>query len=99
MFRAADLVLLTKIDLAPHLPDFRPDRARDYLQQLATEAQCTELSAQSGAGMDDWIAWLAAARDSYRHELQHGHNRRPHLASEGQLLHATDNVSDTPDGR
>ncbi len=99
MFRAADLVLLTKMDLAPHLPDFRPERARDNLQQLATAAKCMELSAQSGAGMGDWLAWLSESRNSHCRDLQTGHNRRPRVATEGALLHATDAMSEARDGR
>ena len=58
MFRAADLVLLSKSDLLPVLDDFNPDNARRYLRELASETAVLELSAKSGAGMDRWIRWL-----------------------------------------
>jgi len=60
MFRAADLVLLSKCDLLPVLDDFRPDHARRHLQELASSAPVIELSAKSGAGMDAWLEWLLA---------------------------------------
>jgi len=60
MFRAADLVLLSKSDLLPVLDDFRPENARRHLQQLANPAPVLELSARKGAGMDAWLDWLRA---------------------------------------
>jgi len=58
MFRAADLVLLSKCDLLPVLDDFKPENARRYLRELASDAPVYELSAKSAAGMDTWIQWL-----------------------------------------
>ena len=58
MFRAADLIALTKSDLLGVLDDFDPDVARDCIRQLATEASVIELSAKSGAGMSDWSEWI-----------------------------------------
>ncbi len=58
MFRAADLVLLTKSDLLTVLDDFDPDVAHMYLQQLANPAPMYELSAKSGAGMQSWLGWV-----------------------------------------
>ena len=61
MFRAADLMLLSKADLLPVLDDFRPENARRYLQELANPAPVIELSAKTGTGLDQWLQWL---RDS-----------------------------------
>ncbi len=58
MFRAADLVLLTKSDLLTVLDDFDPDVAHKCLQQLANPAPMFELSAKSGAGMQSWLGWV-----------------------------------------
>ena len=58
MFRAADLVLLTKTDLLPHLDDFRPELAEQALRSLASHAPMFALSAQTGAGMERWYQWL-----------------------------------------
>ncbi len=68
MFRAADLVLLSKCDLLPVLDDFNPDNARRYLRELASSAPVFELSAKSTAGMDDWIHWLLAELSSLEHQ-------------------------------
>ncbi len=60
MFRAADVVLLSKCDLLPVLDDFRPEHARRHLQALASTAPVFEVSARSGGGMDAWLDWLLA---------------------------------------
>lgn len=60
MFRAADLVLLSKSDLLPVLDDFKPENARRYLQNLANPAPVFELSARTGAGLEQWLDWLFA---------------------------------------
>jgi hydrogenase nickel incorporation protein HypB len=58
MFRAADLVLISKSDLLPVLGDFDPSSAEDCLRQLASVAPVIELSARSGDGMAAWLDWL-----------------------------------------
>jgi len=58
MFRAADLVLLSKSDLLTVLDDFDPDVAQRCLQQLANPAPMMELSAKTGAGMQAWLGWI-----------------------------------------
>ena len=50
MFRAAELLLLSKCDLLPVLDDFHPENARRHLQSLANPAPVIELSAKSGTG-------------------------------------------------
>jgi hydrogenase nickel incorporation protein HypB len=58
IFRAADLILLSKCDLLPVLDDFSPQAARRHLQNLANPAPVFELSARSGDGMGLWLEWL-----------------------------------------
>src|SRR5210317_2594246 len=48
MFRAADLVLLTKSDLLTVLDDFDPRYAEQCLRKLASEAPLLEVSARKG---------------------------------------------------
>ena len=60
MFRAADLVLITKADLLPVLDDFDPAYAVDCLRQLASAAPVIEMSARKGTGMSRWLDWLRA---------------------------------------
>jgi len=58
MFRAADLMVVTKLDLLDAVGDFDPGKAKRHLRHLASVAPVLEVSARSGRGMDDWIDWL-----------------------------------------
>jgi hydrogenase nickel incorporation protein HypB len=66
MFRAAELVLITKSDLLEVLGDFDPETAESYLRQLANPAPQLVLSARSGTGMDAWLKWIRDALASQR---------------------------------
>ena len=61
MFRAAELVLVTKSDLLAVLDDFDPDTAERYLRQIANPAPLFKVSAKSGDGLDDWLDWIRQA--------------------------------------
>jgi len=58
MFRAADLVLITKCDLLQVLGDFDTAYAEDCLRQLASRAPLMNMSARKGEGMAPWLDWL-----------------------------------------
>lgn len=58
MFHAADIMLLTKTDLLPHL-DFDVDKCIDYARQVNSDIQVMLVSAKSGEGLDDWYQWIA----------------------------------------
>lgn len=60
MFRAADLVLVTKSDLLPVLGDFDPAYAENCLRNLASTAPLMNVSARDGDGMGAWLDWLRA---------------------------------------
>ncbi len=61
MFAAADLLLLNKIDLLPHL-QFDVDKCIDYARRVNPSIKVLQVSATSGEGMDSWYQWLAATR-------------------------------------
>jgi len=61
MFRRADLVLLTKIDLLPHL-DVDLGALRDGLARVMPEPRVIAVSGRTGEGIAEWIAWLDARR-------------------------------------
>ncbi|PVV06320.1 MAG: hydrogenase accessory protein HypB [gamma proteobacterium symbiont of Ctena orbiculata] len=61
MFHAADLMLLNKIDLLPHL-DFDVQRCIDYAQRINPKIKVLQLSAKTGEGMAAWYQWIAASR-------------------------------------
>ena len=62
MFRKADLVLITKIDLLPHLPDVHLETIADALSRVMPHPLYVPLSARTGEGMDQWLTWLGNLR-------------------------------------
>ncbi len=66
MFRAADLVLISKADLLPVLDDFDPAYAEKCLRELASEAPLYEISARKGDGLENWVAWLRSELEAVR---------------------------------
>ena len=66
MFRAADLLLITKTDLLEWLPEFEPARAEANLRALASAAPVVAVSARTPAGIGPWCAWLEAASVAHR---------------------------------
>ncbi len=88
IFRAADLVLISKADLLPVLDDFSPSKAEGHLRQLASAAPLITLSAKSGVGLDNWLAWLREAREAVAAKVADGATVRPAIQPEGQQLHA-----------
>ena len=74
MFRASDLLLLTKTDLLPVIDDFDPQAARSHFRALANPAPVFQVSAKQPETLAPWIAWL---------EIQRAH-RRAALRSRSQ---------------
>ena len=58
MFRAADLILVTKSDLLEVLDDFDPDAAERCVREIANPAPLFRVSAKTGLGMDGWLDWI-----------------------------------------
>lgn len=87
MFRAADLMLLSKTDLLPYLDDFSPGSATQNLRSLANSAPVIEFSAKDSNGLDTWIAWLYAEIARYKSLLAQQQTLQPRVQQEGQLLH------------
>ena len=69
MFRAADLVLLTKSDLIEVLGDFDPERATSFIRRLANPAPVLSLSARDGLGVAAWCDWLLAEVSFHRRQI------------------------------
>ncbi len=57
MFRAADVMLLNKCDLLPHL-EFDADLAVENARRVNPDIRVIRTSASSGEGMDEWLAWI-----------------------------------------
>jgi hydrogenase nickel incorporation protein HypB len=67
MFRKADLVLLTKVDLLPALPDISVDRIRENLSLVMPRPTMIPVSAATGEGIAQWVHWLDGI-DKARHQ-------------------------------
>jgi len=61
MFRKADLVLLTKVDLLPHL-DLSVPALEDALGRVMPRPTMLRISARTGEGVREWISWLEERR-------------------------------------
>jgi hydrogenase nickel incorporation protein HypB len=57
MFRAADLMILSKADLLPHL-EFDVAACLGHARRVNPKLEVLQLSATRGAGLDDWYEWL-----------------------------------------
>lgn len=77
MFRAADLVVLSKCDLLGVLDDFDPQVARDCMRQLASDARIIEVSARSGSGMGAWCDWVRDSQAATRPTAQYAATAHP----------------------
>jgi hydrogenase nickel incorporation protein HypB len=58
MFRAADLVLLSKSDLLEVLDDFAPENAETHIRKLANGAPVMPISARHTDTLRPWFDWL-----------------------------------------
>ena len=69
MFRAATLMLLNKCDLLPYL-SFKVDAAIEFARRVNPAIEVIQVSATTGQGMDEWLAWLeVGARDTVAKKL------------------------------
>ena len=62
MFAAADLMIISKIDLLPHV-DFEVDSVVERARRLNPALQCLALSARDGTGMAAWLDWIMERTD------------------------------------
>lgn len=87
IFRAADLVLLTKSDLLPVLDDFDPERAEGHLRNLASAAPLLTLTIKSPAALDGWLSWLRSEFNTQQQRRARGETAHPAIQPEGAALH------------
>jgi hydrogenase nickel incorporation protein HypB len=63
MFRAVDVVVINKMDLAPHL-DFDLDLFRRNLSAVNPGVRTIEASARTGVGVPEWCEWVVGRATS-----------------------------------
>jgi len=61
MFHAADVLLLNKVDLLPHL-DFNVELCIENARKVNPSIEVIKCSATSGEGMQEWYQWLEQHR-------------------------------------
>lgn len=57
MFDAADICVINKIDLLPHV-EFNVEKFREYAVQVNHRLEFFELSAKTGEGLEGWNDWI-----------------------------------------
>lgn len=68
IFRASQVMILTKTDLLPYV-QFDRDRCLSYAYQVNPELQIFQLSATTGEGLADWHDWLVQAQRASKESL------------------------------
>lgn len=63
MFYESALMIMTKIDLLPHL-NFDVERCIDFAKRVNPDIQILQLSSVSGEGMEAWHEWIGRRRDA-----------------------------------
>ena len=100
MFQKADLVVLTKCDLVPHL-DVDLARIEENLARVMPEPKALRVSARTGEGLDGWKAWLEGKRtpmlrvplpkEAFMHVHAHSHqheHEHTHEHTHGATKHS-----------
>ncbi len=64
MFAAADLMILTKMDLLPHV-SFDVDRCVDFARRVNPDLAVLRVSATRGDGLAAWRDWILARRATW----------------------------------
>lgn len=93
MFRAADVMLITKTDLLAVLDDFNCSKAQRYLRELANPAPVLQLSARKHQGVDQWVDWLKIEMQQYRQLCEQGVMLKPNVQPDGMHLHSESSQS------
>jgi hydrogenase nickel incorporation protein HypB len=68
MFRAADLVVLSKMDLLPVLDDFVPERAVQALRMLGRDAPMIRTASRRRTDITEWLDWIEMAIAAHRRD-------------------------------
>ncbi|MBL8718565.1 MAG: hydrogenase nickel incorporation protein HypB [Myxococcales bacterium] len=79
MFKAADLVVLTKVDLLPHLRGVSIAAIEDALARVMPKPVMIQVASTEDQGLDAWLAWLSARRDAVRAAPRLGAHEHVHV--------------------
>ena len=85
MFRASDLVLLTKSDFLDMIDDFDTEKAERHVRELANPAPVLTLSVRRPESLKSWLGWLRQMLEA----RQQGESLTPKVQPDGASLHVT----------
>jgi len=83
MFRAADLVLLSKADFLDMIDDFDPEKAKRHVRELANPADVLTVSVRRSESLQAWFDWLRSTLEAHRA----GAALSPRIQADGAALH------------
>lgn len=87
MFRASDLMLISKADLLAILGDFDPAQAEEHLRTVGSQAPVIPVSARGTPEIGAWLQWLRQHLQQHRRRLDAGLTTRPNLQRGGRHFH------------
>lgn len=70
MFRAADLVVISKSDLLPYMDGFSVERAEQSLRGLGVETPLISAAAGRQVDINAWLEWLESQLIAHRQEAE-----------------------------
>jgi hydrogenase nickel incorporation protein HypB len=70
IFRKAELMILNKIDLLPYV-SFDPALALENARRIHPDIEIIQTSCTTGAGLDQWLGWLAGRVMKKAEEVGH----------------------------
>lgn len=82
MFRKADLVVVTKVDLLPALGDVSLEAIAESVARVMPSPNVIALSARTGVGMEQWMGWLHA-QDAQTLQVREAGARRSQAVVQG----------------
>lgn len=82
MFKNADLVVLTKVDLLPYLPDISVEAIQDALARVMPVPRLIQVAATRDTGMESWLQWLR----EQRRQVLAAPSQRPDAASMRKMV-------------
>jgi hydrogenase nickel incorporation protein HypB len=83
MFRAADLVLLSKADFLDMIDDFDPEKAARHVRELANPADVLTVSVRRPDSLRAWFDWLRSTLEARRS----GAGLTPRIQADGAASH------------
>ena len=72
MFRAADVILISKTDLLAVLDDFAPQKAEHYIRELASHVPVLQVASRRAPDLDRWLQWLEVEISEHHKRLFSG---------------------------